>query len=108
MLPAANASSFRQAHLIDLGAARVCCRRVGTGPALVLLHGFPLSGLTWRKVVPELAQRFTCYTLDLVGLGESRSGAAVDYSSPGQAVVLRQALRAQGVTSYALMGNDTG
>jgi pimeloyl-ACP methyl ester carboxylesterase len=24
------------------------------------LHGFPLSGLTWRKLVPALARRFTC------------------------------------------------
>ena len=42
---------------IDTGTARVPCRRFGSGPALLLVHGFPLSGFTWRKVLPELAQR---------------------------------------------------
>ncbi len=102
------ANQFGTPHFVDVGQARVCCREVGQGPALVLLHGFPLSGLTWRKVVPQLAQRFTCYALDLVGLGDSTSRSAVDFSSRGQAAVLQRALLAQGVSSYALMGNDTG
>jgi pimeloyl-ACP methyl ester carboxylesterase len=58
--------------------------------------------------VPQLSQRFTCYAFDLVGLGDSRSSDDVDYASPGQAAVMQQALRALGVTSYALLGNDTG
>jgi pimeloyl-ACP methyl ester carboxylesterase len=44
----------------------------------------------------------------LVGLGDSTSRDAADFSSQGQAEVLRRALFAQGVSSYALMGNDTG
>ena len=75
---------------------------------MVLLHGFPLSGLTWRKVVPELSKRFTCYAFDLVGLGNSTSRDATDFGSQGQAQVLQRALFALGVSSYALMGNDTG
>jgi haloalkane dehalogenase len=102
------ADQFPNKHFVDVGRARVCYRRAGQGPALVLLHGFPLSGLTWRKVVPELSKRFTCYAPDLVGLGDSTSQDAKDFSSEGQAEVLRQALLAQGVSSYALMGNDTG
>jgi haloalkane dehalogenase len=74
----------------------------------ILLHGFPLSGLTWRKVVPQLARRFTCYAFDLMGLGDSTSPDAVDFSSPGQAALFQRALVATGVSSYALTGNDTG
>jgi haloalkane dehalogenase len=102
------ADEFRTGHFVDVGQARLWCRKAGNGPALVLVHGFPLSGLTWRRVVPQLAQRFTCYAFDLVGLGDSTSTDAVDFSSEGQAAVLRQALLAQGVSSYALLGNDTG
>lgn len=102
------ADEFRNKHFVDVGHARVCCRKAGEGPALVLLHGFPLSGLTWRKIVPDLSKQFTCYALDLVGLGESTSRDAVDFSSQGQAEVLQRALLAQGVSSYALMGYDTG
>jgi pimeloyl-ACP methyl ester carboxylesterase len=102
------ADEFQNTHFVDVGDARVCYRRAGDGPPLVLLHGFPLSGLTWRKIVPQLAPRFTCYALDLIGLGDSTSRAAVDFSSPGQAAVFQQALAAIGVSKYALMGNDTG
>ncbi|MBI1816142.1 MAG: alpha/beta hydrolase [Deltaproteobacteria bacterium] len=108
MKPSQVADEFRNKHFIDVGHARVCYRKVGDGPVLLLLHGFPLSGLTWRRIVPELSQRFTCYTFDLIGLGDSTSSDAADLSSPGQAAVFQGVLREQGVSSYALMGNDTG
>ena len=88
--------------------ASVHWRREGTGPAIVFLHGFPLSGQTWDGVVAHLRDRFTCYAPDLIGLGQSRSGDDDDYSSPGQARAFQGLLRRLGVDSYALVGNDTG
>ena len=108
MMQSGVAEAFDTKHFVEAGQARVCYRKTGQGPALVLLHGFPLSGLTWRKIVPALAQRFTCYALDLVGLGDTTSPVATDFSSEGQGAVLQRALRALNVSSYALMGNDTG
>ena len=91
-----------------VGAASVHWRREGRGPAIVFLHGFPLSGRTWDGVVQQLRDRFTCYALDLVGLGQSQSTEAADYSSPGQARAFEGVLSQLGVGSYALVGNDTG
>ena len=91
-----------------VGDASVHCRWEGNGPAVVFLHGFPLSGETWDKVISQLRNRFTCYTPDLIGLGRSHSAAADDYSSQGQARAIREALIKLGVESYALVGNDTG
>jgi haloalkane dehalogenase len=102
------ADEFRTQQFVDVGTARVCYREAGAGPALMLLHGFPLSGLTWRNVAAQLTQRFTCYAFDLIGLGDSRSRDAADYTSPGQGAVMRGALRTLGVESYTLLGNDTG
>jgi pimeloyl-ACP methyl ester carboxylesterase len=93
---------------IRVGEASVRCRQEGSGPAVVFVHGFPLSGMTWDGVVLHLRDRFTCYTPDLIGLGGSRSAAADDYSSQGQARALQATLRQLGVDSYALVGNDTG
>ncbi len=75
---------------------------------MVFLHGFPLSGLTWRNVVSALPGRFTCYAFDLVGLGGTTSHLATDFTSPGQAGVLRQALSRLAISEFALVGNDTG
>ena len=108
MMETEVAAEFATKHFVDAGQARVCYRKAGEGPALVLLNGFPLSGLTWRKIVPALAQRFTCYALDLVGLGDTTSPVASDFSSEGQGAVFQRALRALDVSSYALLGNDTG
>jgi pimeloyl-ACP methyl ester carboxylesterase len=91
-----------------IGAASVHWRREGSGPAIVFVHGFPLSGRTWDKTIAHLRDRFTCYAPDLVGLGESHSEAPEDHSSPGQARALQGALSELGVDSYALVGNDTG
>ncbi len=92
----------------QVGEASVHWRKDGSGPPIVLLHGFPLSGRTWDKVVSYLRGRFICYTPDLIGLGQSRSAAGEDYSSRGQARALQRMLRELGVDSYALVGNDTG
>ncbi len=99
---------FKHPRFLDVGPARVCYRTAGTGPAIVLLHGFPLSGLSWRKIVPSLATRFTCIALDLIGLGDTRSINPGDYASEGQATVFQRTLARLGVSSYALVGNDTG
>jgi haloalkane dehalogenase len=91
-----------------VGEASVYWRKQGSGPAVVFLHGFPLSGQTWDGVLVHLRDRFTCYTPDLIGLGESQSASADDYSSQGQARAIQGTLSQLGVDSYALVGNDTG
>jgi pimeloyl-ACP methyl ester carboxylesterase len=83
-------------------------RRQGSGPALVFLHGFPLSGETWDAVAARLRDRFTCWAPDLIGLGRSHSPLDQDYASPGQARAMSGLLADIGVDSYALVGNDTG
>jgi pimeloyl-ACP methyl ester carboxylesterase len=43
----------------------------GTGPAMILIHGFPQSWAEWRFVMPELAKHFTVYAVDMKGSGGS-------------------------------------
>ena len=46
-------------------------RRFGSGPAVLLLHGFPQTHLMWRAVAPLLAGHFTVICADLRGYGRS-------------------------------------
>ena len=46
----------------------------GSGPPVVLLHGFPDTWYSWREVMPRLAERHTVVALDLRGLGDSEPG----------------------------------
>ena len=43
----------------------------GSGPPLLLLHGYPQTHVMWHKVAPRLAERFTVVAPDLRGYGDS-------------------------------------
>lgn len=61
---------FRAAplHTADVGTP-ITYRRFGAGPAIVLIHGWPLNGATYRGLVRRLSRSFTCYVPDLPGSG---------------------------------------
>ena len=91
-----------------VGPTTYAWRKLGSGPPLLLIHGFPLSGLTWRKVLPELSRHFTCYLPDLPGLGETQWSGQTDFSWDGQARGLIGLADAIGLERFHLMGHDTG
>jgi pimeloyl-ACP methyl ester carboxylesterase len=97
-----------EVRYVDVGSARVAYRVAGSGPALVLVHGYPMHGETWRKLVPELARRFTCYLPDLPGLGLTEWRADTDFSFLGHAETLRRWLDALRLDAYDLIAHDTG
>src|SRR5262249_50463022 len=55
---------------IDTGEAVISVSRGGTGPGVLLLHGFPQTQLMWRDIAPRLAQRVTVGFADLRGYGD--------------------------------------
>src|SRR6266853_5572923 len=69
------------AALVGTAETTIFVRRGGSGPAVLLLHGFPQTHLMWRDVAPRLAPRFTVVCADLRGHG--RSGCPV--STPDHA-----------------------
>ncbi len=56
---------------LDLGHARLPYWVIGRGPDLVFVHGWPADARTWRRIVPALADHFTCHLIDLPGAGLS-------------------------------------
>jgi len=105
-----NADFYRSAAVEhhDAGDAALAVRRFGSGPAVVFIHGFPTHGYTWRFVLPELAQRFTCYTIDLAGLGDSRFDRRTDFRFTAQARRVSRVLAKLGIERCALVAHDTG
>jgi pimeloyl-ACP methyl ester carboxylesterase len=93
---------------VDTGTARLPYRVFGSGRALLLVHGFPLSGFTWRRVLPELSRHYTCYVPDLPGMGDSRWTDATDFSFPGQGRTLKALVDRLGLERYAVLAQDTG
>lgn len=66
-------------------------KQSGTGPALVLLHGWGLHGGIWETVLPQLEQNFTVYNVDLPGFGYSpvhNGDYSLDYLVESVAAIL--------------------
>jgi pimeloyl-ACP methyl ester carboxylesterase len=55
----------------DLGDVLIHYATAGSGPPLVLLHGWPQTWYEWRRIVPALAPYYTLVMPDLRGLGDS-------------------------------------
>ena len=56
---------------VETDEVTIRLRMGGSGPPLLLLHGFPQTHLMWRRVAPLLARRFTVVCADLLGYGRS-------------------------------------
>jgi pimeloyl-ACP methyl ester carboxylesterase len=63
--------SARDTEYLELEGAWIRYSVIGGGPAVVLVHGWLSSSRIWEQLAGRLAQRFTVYTLDLSGFGES-------------------------------------
>ena len=85
-------------------------RRSGSGPAVLLLHGFPQTHVAWHLVAPVLADRFTVIAADLPGYG--RSTVSLNPGEPlskrRMAHVLVAAMRAMGLQRWSVVGHDRG
>ena len=56
---------------IETSGARIHLRHGGDGPPILLLHGNPLTHVSWHKIAPRLAERFHVVAADLRGYGDS-------------------------------------
>src|SRR3954454_14518875 len=95
-------------RFLEIGAHRVASWRVGRGPDLVFLHGWPLHSATFRHVVPLLADAFTCHLVDLPGTGRTVSRPDALVSFVGHAEVMRGVADALGLRRYGLVAHDSG
>jgi pimeloyl-ACP methyl ester carboxylesterase len=81
--------------------------RGGSGPVLVLLHGWPETWWAWRKVMPALALTHTVVAFDLPGLGES-SVPTGGFDADTTAQRIREAVQGLGYQQVQILGHDLG
>jgi haloacetate dehalogenase len=97
---------------ITVGPTRYRPGVAGSGPPVLLLHGFPETHYCWHRVAPALAQRHTVVVCDLKGYGESRSepGGEVGegYSNRERAAELVGVMALLGFERFAVVGHDRG
>jgi haloacetate dehalogenase len=97
---------------IRTDGAEIFLRTGGTGPPLLLLHGYPQTHVCWHKIAPELARHCTLVIADLRGYGASSAppGDAEHntYSKRAMAQDCLAVMRALGHERFMVAGHDRG
>jgi pimeloyl-ACP methyl ester carboxylesterase len=95
-------------HRERLGAVELHYAALGSGPAVVLLHGWPSTWYEWRHVMPLLAASYRVIAPDLRGLGDS-SRPSDGYDKKTIAADLWELLAGRlGLARWHLVGHDWG
>ena len=55
-------------------------RTAGSGPSLLLIHGYPFNSWDWAPIWDRLTERFTVIAPDMLGMGFSDKPVAYEYS----------------------------
>lgn len=92
---------------VQTDGATIHVRVGGTGPAVVLLHGFGDTGDMWAPLAEKLARNHTVVVPDLRGMGLS-SHPEDGYDKKTQAADIRTVLTHLGVDHAAVVGHDIG
>jgi haloacetate dehalogenase len=99
-------------HRIALDNVEIFARVGGSGPPLLLLHGYPQTHHCWHKIAPRLAGRMTVVAADLRGYGQSSIPPADDkhlaYAKRTMANDAVRLMRALGHERFAIAGHDRG
>lgn len=84
----------------------------GSGDPLLLLHGNPLTQMSWDRIAPRLAKHFTVVTTDLRGYGDSDKpqGKAdhSNYTFRRMALDQVEVMQALGFLQFSVAGHDRG
>ncbi|MGH3674623.1 MAG: alpha/beta fold hydrolase [Mycobacterium sp.] len=86
----------------------VAYRELGTGPAVLLLHGWPTSSLLWRGVMPGLAAQSRVVALDLPGFGGSDKPVDVHYDFGLFERAIDGVLSGLGIGEVGVVAHDIG
>jgi haloacetate dehalogenase len=81
----------------------------GSGLPVLLLHGYPQTHITWRKIAPDLSRSYTLVIPDLPGYGASRPEAMQPrWTKRRVGAALVALMRSLGHHRFAVVGHDRG
>ena len=107
--PSPSLPGFRSRFVSVSGDSSIHYEIGGSGPVLVLIHGWPLTWWDFNTIMPTLAKSYTVIAFDLPGLGNS-APSTTGYDFASAATILHNAVEAIGYGSQqvSLLGHDAG
>jgi pimeloyl-ACP methyl ester carboxylesterase len=107
--PSPALAGFKQGTVAVSGDTAIHYVIGGSGPVLVLIHGWPITWWEFHTVMPSLSKSFTVIAFDLPGLGNSAPSTS-GYGAADVATIFHEAIGALGYWSQgiSLLGHDLG
>ena len=93
---------------VETLAGEVAYGIAGSGPPLILAHGWPWSSFSWHRVIPALSKSFTVHWYDMPGFGRSAMHPDRPTSLDVQGEVFAQMLRYFGAERPVVVAHDFG
>ena len=97
---------------VEAAGVKFSLHTAGSGPAVLLLHGYPQTHLIWRHLAPDLARRFSVVAPDQKGYGDSDAPPPTpdssNYSKRALAAELVALMHALGHERFSVVGHDRG
>ncbi len=81
---------------------------VGSGPPVILLHGWTQAWNTWRTTIERFQTRYRMYAPDLWGFGESAKENHDRFRVPAFVEMIPQFMDALGIGRVPIMGHSMG
>ena len=103
-----NSNDLITHHFAEIGEVMLHYVTAGSGPPIVLLHGWPQTWYEWRHVIPQLAERYTVVAPDLRGLGDSSRPLSGYDKKTVSNDIWRLVSEKLGYSSFHLVGHDWG
>src|SRR4051794_26823495 len=101
-----------QSERVDADGVAINLVRGGSGPPVLMLHGYPQTHAIWHRVASVLAERLTVVCADLRGYGDSAKPPGdpehASYAKRAMARDQLDAMRALGFERFAVVGHDRG
>jgi pimeloyl-ACP methyl ester carboxylesterase len=100
-------SSFKSQLVHSPAGADIFVRSAGTGPVVVLIHGYAETSDSWTPLATELVNNYTVVVPDLRGIGRS-SRPAGGYDKKTQAADIRAVVTTLGFDHTFVVSHDIG
>lgn len=99
-------------HDVAVNGVTIHAVSAGSGPPLLLLHGYPQTHVMWHRVAPRLAEQFTVVAADLRGYGDSsKPKGDPDHGNYSKRTMARdnvELMAALGFNEFYVAGHDRG
>jgi pimeloyl-ACP methyl ester carboxylesterase len=93
---------------IEVNGHQIFCIKEGSGPNLLVLHGYPFNTFEWKSVWKNLVKEYTVFTFDYLGMGFSDKPKNHNYSFQEHCEIVNSLIEFWDIKQTHILSHDLG